>query len=137
MRDESYLADAVVRKVLANEYSRAAALLASPGLAPLTAETAGKLQTLLQPRPTPALEHAERATETPETSFSRKVTKQALRSSPKGSGAAVGGGRFEHWRVVLASPSALGISTKCCFLWQQARCQRALQRCSRFPSSRR
>ena len=42
--------------------------------------------------------------------FSRKDSKQALRSSPKGSGAAVGGGRFEHWRVVLAS----GIAQAAC-----------------------
>ena len=106
-QDESYLADAVVRKVLADEHSRAAALLASPGLAPLTEETAAKLQQLLQPSTAPALAHTERPTEAPPAPFSRKTAKQALRSSPKGSGAAVGGGRFEHWRVVLASPTAL------------------------------
>ena len=39
-RDESYLADEVLRKALSEEYSRAVALLASPGLAPLTPDTA-------------------------------------------------------------------------------------------------
>ena len=43
-KDETYLADEVVRKTLAGEYSRATALLASPGLAPLTPETADNLQ---------------------------------------------------------------------------------------------
>ena len=39
--------------------------------------------------------------------FSKKAMKQALRNSPKGSGAAVGGARWEHWCVVLASTDAL------------------------------
>ena len=86
-RDESYLADAVVRKVLADEHSRAAALLTSPGLAPLTGETAEKLQSLLQPSEAPALAPTERPAETPAAPFSRKTAKQALRSSPKGDGA--------------------------------------------------
>ena len=47
-RDESYLADEVCRKTLAGEYSRAAALLTSPGLAPLIAETSDQLRDLLQ-----------------------------------------------------------------------------------------
>ena len=38
-KDEHHLADEVCRKAQAREYSRAAALLASPGLAPPTAET--------------------------------------------------------------------------------------------------
>ena len=46
-RTETTLADEVVRKVLSEEYSRAASLLASPGLAPLTQETAETLQRLL------------------------------------------------------------------------------------------
>ena len=92
-RDEGYVADAVVRKVLAEEYSRAAALLASPGLAPLTEETAERLQALLQPGDAPALTPPARpaATAAVPAPFSQKDSKKALRSSPKGSGAAVGG----------------------------------------------
>ncbi len=107
-RDESYLADEVCRKALAEEYSRAAALLGSPGLAPLSAETKGELQDLLQPpgRPLEPLEPRSRLGGAP-APFARKDTKGALRSTPRGSGAAVGGGRWEHWRAVLASPSAL------------------------------
>ena len=106
-RDERYLADEVVRKALAEEYSRAAALLSSPGLAPLNEETAEQLQELLQPRPAPPLAPGRRAAGEARDLFSRKDSKQALRSSPRGSGAALGGGRWEHWRVVLASPTAL------------------------------
>ena len=39
--------------------------------------------------------------------WSRKDTKQALSHTPKGGGAAVGGARWEHWRVVLGTPSAV------------------------------
>jgi hypothetical protein len=107
-RDESYLADEVVRKTLAEEYSRAAALLQSPGLAPLTRETAGALQALLQPRDKPAL--APRAAVPGGVRaelFSRSDAKQALRRTPRGSGAALGGGRWEHWRCVLSSSTAV------------------------------
>ena len=46
---------------MCEEYSKAAALLTSPGLAPLTEATAEKLQALLQPRPdAPALDRAPR-----------------------------------------------------------------------------
>jgi hypothetical protein len=108
-RDESYLADEVCRKALAGEYSRACALLASPGLAPLNAETAERLQALLQPpdRATPPLEPRPRPAAGPAL-FSERDTRTALKSTPKGSGAAVGGARWEHWRVVLSSPDALG-----------------------------
>ena len=106
-RDEAYLADEVVRKAQAQEYSRAAALLQSPGLAPLTSETAGALQALLQPRDAPALApRPPRAGRDNGDLFSRKDAKQALRATPRGSGAALGGGRWEHWRCVLSSPSA-------------------------------
>ena len=107
-KDESYLADEVCRKALAAEYSRAVALLASPGLAPLTEETAQKLGDLLHPpdRPREALATRPRFGAAPAL-WSRKETKRALRSTPKGGGAAVGGGRWEHWRVVLAAPAAL------------------------------
>ena len=105
-RDDSYLADEVVRKALAEEYSRAAALLASPGLAPLTPETADQLQALLQPHAVPALAAAPRPAGEGPNLFFRKDSKQTLRATPKGSGAALGGGRWEHWRVVLASPSS-------------------------------
>ena len=52
-KDEGYLADEACRKVLAEEYSRAAALLASPGLTPQTAETATLSRSCcsLEPRP--------------------------------------------------------------------------------------
>ena len=103
---DATLADAVVRKVLSEEYSRAAALLASPCLAPLTTETAEALQQLLHPHARAELAPGGRPGAGPAL-FSKKTSKQALRNSPKGSGAAVGGGRFEHWRVVLAKPSAL------------------------------
>ena len=92
--------------MLAEEYSRAAALLASPGLAPQTAETADTLQELLRPRAAPPLTAAARAGEAPAL-FNRKASKQALRNTPKGCGAARGGGRWEHWRLVLASPTAV------------------------------
>ena len=104
-KDEGYLADEVCRKVLAEEYSRAAALLASPGLAPQTSETADSLQELLQPRVSPLLASAARPGEAPAL-FNRKATRQALRNTPKGSGAALGGGRWEHWRVVFTSSTA-------------------------------
>ena len=58
--DDSYLADAVLRKALAEECSRAATLLASPGLAPQTRQTATRLQELLQPRASAALAPAPR-----------------------------------------------------------------------------
>jgi len=107
-RDEAYLADEVVRKAQVQEYSRAAALLQSPGLAPLTSETAGALQALLQPRDAPALApRPPRAGRDNGDLFSRKDAKQALRATPRGSGAALGGGRWEHWRCVLSSPSAV------------------------------
>ena len=105
-RTETTLADEVVRKVLSEEYSRAASLLASPGLAPLTQETAETLQQLLQPKPRAELAPGARLGLAP-APFSKKVSKQALRNSAKGCGAAVGGSRFEHWKVVLAKPSAL------------------------------
>ena len=109
-RDESYLADEVVRKALAEEYSRAAALLQSPGLAPLTQKTAEELQALLQPQAAPALEARTQGgappTE-PAELFPKKLTRAALRATPRGSGAALGGGRWEHWRCVLPSPYAL------------------------------
>ena len=54
-RDESYLTDEVCRKTLDGEYSRAAALLSSPGLAPQTPETADELRGLLQPHAAPEL----------------------------------------------------------------------------------
>ncbi len=95
-----------MRKALAEEYSRAAALLASPGLAPLTPETADQLQALLQPHAVPALAAAPRPAGEGPNLFFRKDSKQTLRATPKGSGAALGGGRWEHWRVVLASPSS-------------------------------
>ncbi len=106
-RDESYLADEVCRKALAGEFSRAAALLASPGLAPLTAETAQRLQALLQPRPSEGPLPAQPRAHAAPALWATKETKRALRSTPKGSGAAVGGGRWEHWRVVLGAPAAL------------------------------
>ena len=99
-RTETTLADEVVRKVLSEEYSRAASLLASPGLAPLTQETAETLQRLLQPKPQAELAPGAR----PPAPFPKKVSKQALRNSAKGCGAAVGGSRFEHWKVVPPSP---------------------------------
>ena len=105
-RDESYLADEVCRKVLAGEYSRAAALLASPGFAPLSEETSRELQELLQPRAAPALEPRPRLGAAPAL-WARKDTKRALRATPKGSGEALGGGRWEHWRLVLHAPAAL------------------------------
>ena len=105
-KDESYLADEVLRKALSEEYSRAAALLASPGLAPLSQDTADSLQTLLQPRAcVPLVPPARRGQTRPP--FEATLFRQILRRTPKGSGAAVGGGRWEHWRVVLASPAAL------------------------------
>jgi len=108
-RDESYLAGEVVRKALVEEYSRAAALLQSPGLAPLTSETADALQTLLQPRALPALglPAPVAARGRRDELFSRSEAKQALRATPRGSGAALGGGRWEHWRCVLSSSSAV------------------------------
>ncbi len=106
-KDEGYLADEVCREVLDEEYSRAAALLQSPGLAPLTEETAGQLQALLQPWLAPALAAAAREERRTEDLWPRKVIKATLRVTPRGSGAALGGGRWEHWRLVLASPTAL------------------------------
>jgi len=107
-RDESYLADEVVRKAMLEEYSRAAALLQSPGLAPLTTETAGELQALLQPRKAPTLAPpAQGASRERRELFTRKDAKKALRATRRGSGAALGGGRWEHWRCVLASPTGV------------------------------
>ncbi len=107
-KDSNHLADEVCRKALAGEYSRAAALLASPGVAPPTEETKQALESLLQPpgRPLAALPALPRPGPAPAL-WSRKETKRALRSTPKGGGAAVGGARWEHWRVVLGTPSAL------------------------------
>jgi hypothetical protein len=106
--NDAHLADEVCRKALAGEYSRAAALLASPGLAPPTEETKLTLQQLLQPpgrllEPLPPLPRRGPAP----ALWSCRDTKRALRSTPKGGGAAVGGARWEHWRVVLSKPSAL------------------------------
>lgn len=105
--NENHLADAVCRKVFAGECSRAAALLASPGLAPVTEETAGMLQELLQPRAAPALAQPPRPDGAAPPLFSRKETKQTLRSCPRGSSAAVGGARFEHLHALLGSPGAV------------------------------
>ena len=71
------------------------ALLASAGLAPLTRETAKHLQELLQPHASAALAPAPRPGPAPPP-FCKKVTKRVLRRTPKGSGAALGGGRWEH-----------------------------------------
>ena len=107
-RDESYLADEVIRKVKAGEYGRAAALLQSPGLAPQTAETARQLQDLLQPRAAPAVAPGRAAAAAGAGElFTRKQTVRALRSTPRGSSAALGGGRWEHWRCLLGSPTAV------------------------------
>ena len=81
-------------------------LLANPGLAPLTNDTAVRLQELLQPSPAPALAEVPRPGPAPPL-FNLKITTQVLRRTPKGSGSALGGGRWEHWRVLLAVPSAL------------------------------
>ena len=42
------------------------------------------------------------------------VFRKALKTAPKGSGAAVGGARFEHWVPVLSSPGAFGALHKVC-----------------------
>ena len=105
-KDESYLADAVCRKVLDEEYSRAAALLQSPGLEPLTNDTAEDLQRLLHPRPAPALGPGQHGGVPLPEPWARKVAKRALRTTPRGSGTALGGARWEHWRAVLSSDAA-------------------------------
>ena len=46
--------------------------------------------------------------------LSYRALKKALKGSPRGSGAAAGGGRFEHWRVVLAEPAALAAFCEVC-----------------------
>ena len=74
----------------------------------MASETAGELQKLLQPREAPTLaplvqgagrEHREL--------FTRKDAKKALRATPRGSSVVLGGGRWEHWRCVLSSPSGV------------------------------
>ena len=112
-REERTLADEVLRKVLASEFSKAAQLLGSPGLAPFTADTAARLQELLRPQPARA---APPVTGHPsdEELLDEAVFRKVLKSSPRGSGAAVGGGRFEHWTVVLKSPSALAALLEVC-----------------------
>ena len=104
--DSSHLADEVCRKALAEEYSRAAALLSSPGFAPPTPETAHLLQDLLQPQAAPPLASLPRPGPAP-APFACKLTKRLLHSTPKGSGAALGGARWDHLRVVLASEIAV------------------------------
>ena len=104
---DQILADSVIRKAMAEEFSRAAQLLGSPGLAPLTDDTAERMQHLLQPRPRASPASEERAPAVDQEDLLDEGTfKKVLKSSPVGSGAAVGGCRFEHWKVVLGSPSA-------------------------------
>ena len=106
-RDQSSVADEVVRKVLAEEYSKAAALLSSPGLAPPTPETAGLLQDLIQPGPRRPPPDSRSEVVGEQELFSEQTFRKILKSSPRGRGAAVGGGRFEHWKCMTYSPGGL------------------------------
>ena len=121
-QSDAHVADEVVRKTLAGEYSRAVALLASPGLAPATLDTAQQLQDLLQPRLTaaPLAPAARRLGESQEL-FNMQCLRVALRSSPRGSGAAVGGGRFEHWKALLGHDSAIEAMHAVCVRLAQGR----------------
>ena len=53
--------------------------------------------------------------------FNMQCLRVALRSSPRGSGAAVGGGRFEHWKALLGHDSAIEAMHAVCVRLAQGR----------------
>ena len=102
-RDESYLADAVLRKAMSEEYLRAVALLASPGLAAPNEETITRFQELLQPKTGVALAPQTRPGPGPPL-FSAKLPRSLLRFTQRQRG------RF--WRKVGTLATSAGLARR-------------------------
>ena len=98
------LAREVLRRTALREYSKAASLLGSPGMAAPTATVEAKLEELLEKRPEQRRPPARGRG--PGPGVSRKHFREALRRASKVAGPGPSGSRGAQWAVVLQVPSA-------------------------------
>ena len=103
-QDTAALLSEVVRKARLGEFSRAAGLLTSLGVAPLTPATAEELSKLLLHGPLSEEDEESPAVE-PQPLQVHVFTK-ALRKASRGSGPGCSGSRFEHCQILLESEDA-------------------------------
>ena len=98
------LAREVLRRTALREYSKAASLLGSPGMAAPTPAVEATLEQLLEKRPAPRRPPARGRG--PGPGVSRKHLREALRRASKVAGPGPSGSRGVHWAVVLQAPAA-------------------------------
>ena len=98
------LAREVLRRTALREYSKAASLLGSPGMAAPTPAVEAKLEGLLEKRAAPRRPPARGGG--PGPGVARKHFREALRRASKVAGPGPSGSRGAHWAVVLQVPAA-------------------------------
>ena len=99
------LAREALRRIALREYSKAASLLGSPGMAAPTPAVEEELQGLLEKRDEPRV--PPRRGSGPGPGVSRKHLSEALRRASRVAGPGPSGSRGGHWAVVLQVPGAL------------------------------
>ena len=99
------LAREVLRRTALREYSKAASLLGSPGMAAPTPAVEEVLEGLLEKRDEPRVPPGRGSG--PGPGVSRKHLREALRRASRVAGPGPSGSRATHWAVVLQVPTAL------------------------------
>ena len=108
------LQSAIIRKVRHGEISRAASMLTSSGIAPLTDKTIEKL-CAKYPKASSALDYISISSAS--LQVSPRSIKNALKSAPRGSSPGCDGWRFEHLRILLHDDAAIELLTRACNLF--------------------